>query len=78
MGAKTLFVRLALAVLVSTALMTLAAAQSANQTATEFYMTYRATFAKAKAIEDVMPFMSKEVRSKIESTPAAERPQMFE
>ena len=55
-----------------------AAAQTANQTATEFYMGYRAAFAKAKAIEDVFPYMSKATKAQVEGTPAAERPKMFE
>jgi hypothetical protein len=55
-----------------------AASQTANQTATEFYMSYRAAFAKAKAIEDVFPYMSKATKAQVESTPAAERPKMFE
>jgi hypothetical protein len=55
-----------------------ARAQKAEQTATQFYMTYRAAFDKAKRIEDVLPYMSKKTRGQVESTPAAERPKMFE
>jgi hypothetical protein len=72
------FVRLATLVFLIAAGVSVTAEQPAKQTASEFYMSYRATFAKAKAIEDVLPFMSKGVRAKIEATPAAERPKMFE
>ena len=78
MSAKNLCVRLASLVLFVSAVATATAAQPANQTATEFYMTYRAAFGKAKTIDDILPFMSKEVRGQVESTPAAERPKMFE
>jgi hypothetical protein len=49
-----------------------------QQTASQFYMSYRAAFEKAKAIEEVFPYVSKDVRAKMEATPAAERPKMFE
>jgi hypothetical protein len=77
MSGKKLFVRLATLVIVMAAMAT-AAAQPANQTASEFYMAYRAAFAKAKAIEDLSPYMSKEMKAQVEATPAAERPKMFE
>lgn len=77
MSAKGLLVRLMPVLLVVGAVVGAAAAQP-NQTASDFYMNYRAAFAKAKSIDEVMPFMSKEVRAKVESTPAAERPKMFE
>ncbi len=49
----------------------------ANQTATQFYMAYRAAFDKATKIEDVLPYMCAENRKQVESTPAAERGKMF-
>ena len=49
----------------------------AQQTATQFYMAYRAAFDKATKIEDVLPYMSAEKRKQDESTPAAERGKMF-
>ena len=55
-----------------------AVAQKTDQTATQFYMAYRAAFAKAKTIEELLPYMSKGTRAQIEKTPAAERPKMFE
>lgn len=78
MRMKNVAVRLALLVLVISAMATTTSAQKGKQNATEFYMTYRAAFAKAKTIEDVMPYMSKAVRAQVEATPAAERPKMFE
>ena len=78
MSAKNLFVRLAPLVLLISALATAAAAQPGSQAASEFYMTYRAAFGKAKAIEDLLPYMSKGVRAQVEATPAADLPKMFE
>ena len=78
MSVKKLFVRLAAVAFLMSAVATVTAAQSADQTATDFYMKYRAAFAKAKAIEDLFPMMSKEIKAQIESTPKAERPKMFE
>ena len=54
-----------------------AAAPPANQTATQFYMAYRAAFDKATKIDDVLPYMSAANRKQVESTPAAERDKMF-
>ena len=78
MRRSNLFVRLAPVVFVVAAVVTATAAQPSNQTASDFYMTYRDAFAKAKAIEEMSPYMSKEMRAQIEATPAAERPKMFE
>lgn len=54
---------------------TLAQAQT---TATAFYLQYRKAFDAAKKIEDVLPFMSAATRKQIDSTPPAERGEMFE
>ncbi len=78
MKVVSLLARLGLTVLMVSAGLAGVAAQPANQTASEFYLTYRTAFAKAKAIEDVLPYMSKEVKAQVQATPAAERPQMFE
>ena len=79
MSAKGVFVRVASSlVVVLVAGVAAIGAQPANQTASEFYMTYRAAFAKAKAIEEMLPLMSKEMKAQIEKTPADERPKMFE
>ena len=53
------------------------AAPPASQTATQFYMTYRAAFDKATKIEDILPFMSADNRKQAESTPKDERDKMF-
>jgi hypothetical protein len=76
MTRKNLFVWLAAVMAIAVSVPV--AAQPASQTASEFYVAYRAAMAKAKAVEDLTPLMSKEMRAKIESTPAAERPKMFE
>jgi hypothetical protein len=79
MSGRKLFVRLASVVLLISSVATAAAtAQPANQTASDFYMAYRTAFAKAKAIEDLFPLLSKEVKAEVESTPKGERPKMFE
>ena len=49
-----------------------------TQTASQFYMAYRTAFDKAKKIDDLFPFMSKENLDKVNQTPAAERAKMFE
>ena len=76
MNVKRLAVRVASVVVVVLAGVAALGAQA--QTASDFYMSYRAAFAKAKAIEQMLPLMSKDVRAEIEKTPAAERPKMFE
>jgi hypothetical protein len=53
-------------------------AQAPPQTASDFYLAYRAAFDKAKTIDELIPFMSKDARAEIEATPAAERGKMFE
>jgi len=45
---------------------------------TKFYMDYQAAFHKAKAIEELFPFLSKEKISEVEKTPKADRIKMFE
>ena len=46
--------------------------------ASEFYLKYRQAFDKAQKVEELFPFMSAATRKQVESTPAAERPKMFE
>jgi hypothetical protein len=55
-----------------------ALAQQPAQTASQFYMKYRAAFDKAKTIDEILPYMAKENRAQAEATPAAERAKMFE
>ena len=50
----------------------------AQKTATEFYNEYQAAFAKAKSVDQLLPFMSAAHRKEVESTPAGERSKMFE
>ena len=52
-------------------------AQTSEQTGTQFYMAYRAAFAKASKVEELFPFMGAAQRAQVEKTPAAERPEMF-
>jgi hypothetical protein len=54
-----------------------AQAQKAEQTASQFYLAYRAAFDKAKAIEDLLPYLAKKNADQVKATPAAERAQMF-
>ncbi len=51
---------------------------TAQKTATQFYMDYQVAFAKAKTIDEILPFMSKERVAEVKSTPASERAKMFE
>jgi hypothetical protein len=54
-----------------------ATAQTGEQTGTQFYMAYRAAFAKATKVEELLPFMGAAQRAQVEKTPAAERAEMF-
>jgi uncharacterized protein DUF4878 len=66
------------ALLLSLTAGSLAFAQSKEQTASQFYMKYRAAFDKAKTIEEILPYMAKENKAQVEATPAADRAKMFE
>lgn len=66
---------LAAALLLTSAAMS---AQAPAQTASQFYLEYRKAFDAAKRVEDLLPFLSAETRARIEATPAAERPRMFD
>lgn len=76
MRLKKVFVRVAALGVMLAVATAMALAQA--ETATDFYVKYRAAFAKAKAIEDLFPLMSKETKAEVESTPKGERPKMFE
>ena len=79
MSAKSVVVGLgAMVVMVAVSVSLTAAPQPANQTASEFYTQYRAAFDKAKKIEELTPYMSASMKKEVESTPAAERPGMFQ
>ena len=49
-----------------------------TQTASQFYLAYRTAFDKAKKIDDLFPYMSKENIDKVNQTPAGDRAKMFE
>jgi len=59
------------------ALATTAAEAQGEQSATQFYTAYRAAFAKATKIDELLPYMSKARKAEIEKTPAGERAKMF-
>jgi hypothetical protein len=67
------------ALALTVALTVAAAAQPAAtyKTGGEFYLAYRAAFAKAQSIDELLPWMGKSRRDQIEKTPAAERKEMF-
>jgi hypothetical protein len=54
----------------------LAAAQAPGEGA-KFYAEYRAAFQKAKAVEDVLPYLSKARVEMVDKTPKADRVKMF-
>jgi hypothetical protein len=72
--------RLAASLVASLLLVSLVAQPAAAQTetASQFYMRYRAAFDKAKKIEDLTPFLSKKSLDMVNATPAADRPKQFE
>jgi hypothetical protein len=45
---------------------------------TKFYMEYRAAFAKAKSIDEVLPYLAKERVAQVQKTPKEDRAKMFE
>jgi len=59
------------------ALATTAAEAQGEQSATQFYTAYRAAFAKATKIDELLPYMSKARKAEIEKMPAGERAKTF-
>ena len=58
--------------------LTLSAQPAATyKTGAEFYMAYRQAFAKAKTIDDLLPWMSKSKRDQMGAMPAGERTKIF-
>lgn len=53
------------------------AQQPQAQTATQFYVAYRAAFDKATKIDDLFPYMAAKNMKQAESTPKEERAKMF-
>lgn len=74
---RSMTARLCALVVLCTALAA-AHAVAQTQTASEFYLSYRAAFDKAKSIDELLPYMSKPVAAQITATPKADRAKMFE
>jgi len=55
-----------------------ARAQKKDQTASQFYLAYRAAFDKAKSIDELLPYMAKMRVDQVKATPADQRGKMFE
>ena len=55
----------------------LAQAPPAKQTATQFYVDYRAKFDKATKIEDILPYMAAKNVKEAQAQPKADRDKMF-
>jgi hypothetical protein len=55
-----------------------AQAQAKAQTATQFYMAYRAAFDKASKIEELFPYMAESNVKQVQATPTEQRAKMFE
>jgi len=53
-------------------------AQKPAPTASAFYLSYNAIMEKAKSIDELLPFMSKQRVDQVKETPADERAMMFE
>ena len=53
------------------------AAAPADQTASQFYLAYRAAFDKAKSIDELLPYMAKKNVDQVKATPDAQKEQMF-
>jgi hypothetical protein len=51
--------------------------QAKPQTATQFYMAYRAAFDKATKVDDLFPYMAAKNLKQVEATPKADREKMF-
>ena len=75
---RTLSVLCLAAVVAFSAAASIALAADPAGEGTRFYMDYRAAFAKAKAIEEVLPLMAKERVAQVEKTPKEDRAKMFE
>ncbi len=48
-----------------------------TETATQFYMKFREAFDKAKSIDDLLPYMSKQNVDQVKMTPEKDRAPMF-
>lgn len=52
-------------------------AQGPSETGTQFYLRYRAAFDKAKAYEEIAPYMSSRSRKDMESRSASDQKKIF-
>jgi hypothetical protein len=75
---KRSLVSCALAVVVGLTVSVSAQPAASYKSGADFYLAYRGAFTKAKTIEELVPWMSKERASEIAKTPAGERKEMFE
>ena len=69
---------LALGLALAIALPSMASAEQAAQSASDFYQAYRKAFAKAQKVEDLLPMMAAARRKEMEKTPADDRKMMFD
>ena len=53
-------------------------AQTQQKTPSQFYMDYRAAVDKAGTLEEILPYLSTEIRQPMETIPAAQRPRMLQ
>lgn len=74
---RTSELRLAIAILAATCVAVAGAAAQPTGEGTKFYTEYRAAFVKAKAVEDILPYLSKGRADMVQKTPKEERVQMF-
>ena len=58
-------------------LLAVVAVSAQPKTGTDFYVGYRAAYAKATNMEALFPFISKEMRAKFDATPKDQRQMMF-
>jgi hypothetical protein len=56
----------------------LASVAATAKNATEFYLQYRAAWDHAASMEDVLPYLVKQVRTEYEATPQPQRQPMFD
>ena len=68
----------AVAAVLAVALSAAAQPAATYKTGGEFYVAYRAAFIKAKAIDELLPWMAKARRDQVTKTPADERSMMFD
>jgi hypothetical protein len=78
MRCRTLFAVCLVAVVALSAIPSSALAGDPAGEGTKFFKEYRVAFAKAKSIDEILPFLAKERVAQVQQTPKEERAQMFE